>query len=230
MKRLTKSIFQIATLLIIAAIIFLFYYFEGHRYLTFQMIKLHREAIMALYIRYKIRIIVAYLLIFIITTSVSLPFMGILTLIGGAIFGVTLGTILVLFAATIGAILSFLTARFLLQDFLEKRYQALLKTFNPHIQQHAFNYMLFLRMFPLMPYVFVNLLLGVTRISFSTYFFGSLIGMIPMTLIFTHAGKQLAQISQWQDIFSINIMLTLSLLAVVSILPMIYKRWVAKKS
>jgi len=111
-----------------------------------------------------------YFCVYVIVTVLSLPAAAVITLIGGAKFGLTEGSILASFASTIGAALSFLIARTLLRDTIEKRFANTFKTINKGVEKESGFYLFGLRLVPLFPFVAVNLLMGLTTIKISRYF------------------------------------------------------------
>ena len=153
-------------------------------------------------------------------TSVSLPGALILTLAGGALFGLVQGTILISFASTIGALLAFLVVRYFLHDFVQNKFSERLKFINDKVKQEGAYYLLFVRLVPLFPFFLVNLVMALTPIRAFTYYWISQLGMLPATIIYVNAGSQLAKISSPSDIASPAIIFALMLLGV---LPFITK-------
>lgn len=135
-------------------------------------------------------------------TALSVPGAAVLTLAAGAIFGLGWGTLIASFAATAGATLAFLSARFLLRDAVQQRYGHRLHVFNEGIARDGAFYLLTLRLLPVVPFVLINLLMGLTPIRLGTYYWISQLGMLPGALVYVYAGTQLAQIGALQDILS----------------------------
>jgi len=150
---------------------------------------------------------------YILITSLSLPLATVLTLLGGALFGLLTATVLVLFSASCGATLAFWSARFIFRDSLEQRFAQRLEDINQGIQEQGSFYLFSLRLLPLIPFFMVNILMGLTRMNSRVFFGVSFLGMLPATLIYVNAGTQLAQIRQLSDIVSPTMLLALVLLA-----------------
>ena len=150
---------------------------------------------------------------YILVTSLSLPLATVLTLLGGALFGLLLATILILFSASCGATLAFWSARFIFRESLEQRFSHRLQDINEGIKDQGHFYLFSLRLIPLIPFFMVNILMGLTRMNSRVFFSISFIGMLPATLIYANAGTQLAQIHQLSDIVSPTLLLALILLA-----------------
>ena len=211
----------IVFLLIIAAIFFMADWFDLSQHLTLSQLKHHQLYLHSLVQDFPVQSVVIYFIAYIVMAGLALPGALIFTLAGGALFGLAAGVILVSFASTLGALASFLVARFFLHDFVQTRYQQRLTVINQKIQQQGATYLLFLRLVPAFPFFMVNLLMALTPISARTYYIVSQIGMLPATFIFVNAGTELAKISSVDDILSIPLLLSLLLLAC---LPFISKQ------
>ena len=150
---------------------------------------------------------------YIIATGISIPGALIFTLTAGALFGLVLGSIIVSFASSIGALLAFMITRYFLRDFVQNRYSEQLKFINQKIDEEGKHYLLFLRLVPVFPFVLVNLTMALTSIRPATYYWVSQLGMLPATFVYVNAGTQLAKISSADDILSPSVIIALVLLA-----------------
>jgi uncharacterized membrane protein YdjX (TVP38/TMEM64 family) len=121
-------------------------------------------------------------------------------------------------------------ARFILRSTLEKKYAATIEKFDAGLNKNAWSYLLFLRLVPAFPFFLINIALGLTRLSPSVFFFGSLIGMYPGTLVYTYAGSKLSQISALSDIASPEILFAFSLLGLFALIPTLIKKIKQKRS
>ena len=154
----------------------------------------------------------AYTGVYILSTALSLPGAALLTLLGGALFGLVTGTILVSFASTIGATLAFLVSRLLLRDFVQGKFGHYLKPFNEGIKKDGALYLFTLRLIPAFPFFVINLVMGLTPMKTIPFFFVSQIGMLAGTIVFVNAGTQLAQIESLSGILSPKIIFSFVLL------------------
>jgi len=159
-----------------------------------------------------------YFVFYVVATGISIPGAILLTLLGGAIFGLWWGTLLVSFASSIGATGAFLASRLLLRDWVQRRFGAYLAPINKGIEKDGAFYLFSLRMVPLVPFFVVNLLMGLTSISVPAYYFTSQIGMFVSTLVYVNAGAELAQITSLSGLVSPSILLSFTLLGVVPLL------------
>jgi uncharacterized membrane protein YdjX (TVP38/TMEM64 family) len=189
-------------LVVIASAIAAFFYFDGQQYLTLEMLKSQQTYIEAYRDKHLVFSIAAYGLIYIVVTGLSLPGAAILTLAGGALFGLFWGTLTVSFASTIGATLAFLAARFLLRDNIQNRFGDHLQAINEGIAHDGAYYLFTLRLAPIFPFFIINLLMGLTPLKTRAFYWVSQIGMLPGTLVYVNAGTQLAKIESLSDILS----------------------------
>jgi pyruvate/2-oxoglutarate dehydrogenase complex dihydrolipoamide dehydrogenase (E3) component/uncharacterized membrane protein YdjX (TVP38/TMEM64 family) len=138
----------------------------------------------------------------VVSTAFSLPGAALLTLLGGALFGLVTGLIVVSFASTIGATFAFLGSRFFLRDWVQAKFGDRLKAINDGVAKDGAFYLFSLRLIPVVPFFAINLAMGLTPIKTRTYYWVSQLGMFLGTLVYVNAGTQLAQIESLGDIAS----------------------------
>lgn len=189
-------------------------------YVSLEFLKSNREALLQRYQESPLQVIAIYMVIYIVSTALSLPGAAILTLAGGALFGLGLGTLIVSIASTTGATLAFLVSRFLLKDWVQAKFEAQLQSINRGIEKEGAFYLFSLRLVPAIPFFLINLTMGLTPIGTATFFVVSQVGMLPGTLAFVNAGTQLGQLSSIQGILSFEI---LAAFAALGILPLVLK-------
>jgi len=155
---------------------------------------------------------------YVAVAALSLPGATVMTLAAGALFGLLWGTVIVSFASSIGATLAFLVSRYLFREAIQSRFGDRLKSINDGIARDGLFYLFTLRMVPLFPFFLVNLLMGLTRIRASSYYWVSQVGMLAGTLVYVNAGTQLAKISGLSSIVSPGLLISLTLLGIFPIL------------
>lgn len=158
---------------------------------------------------------------YILLTSLSLPVAGIMTLIGGAVFGFIWGIVLVSIASSTGATLAFMISRYLLRDAVQKKYADKLTIINEGISKDGAFYLFTLRMVPVFPYFLINAVMSITPMKTIVFFTVTLVGMLPVIGILVNAGIQLSRIESPDDIFSMRL---LASLALVGIFPLLAKK------
>lgn len=140
--------------------------------------------------------------LYVAVTAVSLPGAAVLTLAAGALFGFWQGLLLVSFASSLGALLAFLVARYLLRDTIQHRFGTRLAPLNEGVARDGPLYLLSLRLVPLFPFWLVNLLMALTPLRAAPFYGVSQLGMLPGTAVFVNAGTQLAAVGALSDVLS----------------------------
>ncbi|MHB8789920.1 MAG: TVP38/TMEM64 family protein [Desulfobulbaceae bacterium] len=191
------------------------------QYLTLSFLKTQQARFAALYATNPLMVLGAYALIYIAVTTLSLPGSAVMTLAGGALFGLVAGTIVVSFASTIGATSACLVARYLLRDWVQNRFGDKLTKINEGMAREGGFYLFSLRLVPIFPYFIVNLVMALTPIRMTTYYWVTQIGMLPATLVFVNAGRELARLESLSGILSPRLLLSFALLG---LLPLAAKK------
>ena len=169
--------------------------------------------------------IALYFVSYVAITALSIPGAAVVTLLGAALFGFWISLALVSFASTIGATLAFLSSRYLLRDWVQKKFGNKLTAVNQGVEKDGPFYLFSLRLIPVFPFFLINLLMGLTPISTIRFYLVSQLGMLPGTAVYLNAGTQLAQIDSLAGIVSPAVLLSFALLG---IFPIIVK-WIMKK-
>ena len=146
--------------------------------------------------------VTGFFILYVAVTGLSIPGAAIMTLIAGALFGVLVGTIIVSFASTIGATLAFLSARFVLRDWVQGKFGERLRAIDEGLEKDGAFYLFTLRLIPVFPFFVINLLMGLTRIKTRTFFWVSQLGMLPATIVFVNAGTQISYIESTAGLLS----------------------------
>ena len=193
---------RLALLALLIAGIAAFFWFDLGQWLSLDAFKASQSRIDGYYQSHPALVIGGFFLIYIAVTALSLPGAAILSLGAGALFGVVTGTIVVSFASSIGATLAFLSARFLLRDWVSSKFGDRLKAIDEGFARDGAFYLFTLRLIPLFPFFIVNLLMGLTRIRVPTYYWVSQLGMLPATVVFVNAGTQISRIESTAGLLS----------------------------
>ncbi|MDO9197760.1 FAD-dependent oxidoreductase [Rhodoferax sp.] len=222
-------------LLALAALVVSYVVLDLGRFLSLDYLKASQAAFDTLYAQKPLLIVAAYFAIYVATTALSFPGAVILTLAGGAIFGLWWGTLIVSFASSVGATLAFLAARFVLRDSIEARFGQRLAEFNRGIEKEGAFYLFTLRLVPLVPFFVINLLMGLTKMKAATFYGVSQLGMLAGTAVYVNAGTQLARLESLQGILSPALLASFALLGIFPLLArkvadalkrrQVYARW-----
>ena len=218
------SLKKIALIAVLAILVALFIILDLGRYLTLVSLKENRDALVALYERHQIIFIAAFITLYIIQTALSLPGAAILSLAAGAVFGLGMAAIVVNIGATIGATLAFLTARYLFRDAILNRFGPQLAKMNSELETRGFNYLLFLRLIPAFPFFLINLGSGLTKMPVRTFILGTMLGIIPGSIVYCNAGASLASITSLSEIVSFRVLGSFALLGLFALAPIVYQK------
>lgn len=162
--------------------------------------------------------------LYIFITFFAIPSPTILTIAAGFLFGLVPAVIIVNIAATLGAIIAFLFSRYIAGKSFQKRYSAKLTSFNQHLKESGHWYLMSIRVFPFVPFSWVNFLAGLTNVDLLTFTWTTAIGIIPGSLVYVYAGKELGTANAFNDIFSPGFLSAVLLLTIIGLLPFIIKQ------
>ena len=206
----------LAAAIVIAAIVFRI--FDLGDYLTLSSLKESRQRFSGLYADHPVAVIGFYMLVYIFITGLSLPGAAVLTLAGGALFGLWRGTLIVSFASTIGATIACSASRFVLRDWVQGKFGDRLAVINEGIAKEGAFYLFSLRLIPVFPFFIINLVMGLTNMPLRTFYWVSQLGMIAGTIVYVNAGTELARIESISGILSPNLIFSFVLLGLFPLL------------
>ena len=207
---------RMALIVVIVALVAAFFAYDLDRTFTFEFFKSRQLEIDSYTRAYPLRAAAAYFAVYVLVTGLSLPGAAVLTLVGGALFGLLWGTVIVSFASSIGATLAFLASRFLLRDWVQERFGELLKAINSGVEREGAFYLFALRLVPAFPFFLINLAMGLTPIRTRTFYWVSQAGMLAGTLVYVYAGTTLGEFR-----ISLELVLAFTLLG---IFPLVAKK------
>ena len=214
---------KIAVILAIGVAVAAFFYFDLGRFLSLQALKDNRDDLLSFTETHATVAAALFVLAYVAVTGFSLPGAVILTLAGGFLFGFVWGTLFVNVGATTGATLAFLSSRYLLRDWVERKFGKWLSPVQQGFTNNAFSYLLTLRLIPLFPFFVVNLVSGLTRMNVGTYVVATALGIIPGSFVYAYAGRQLGTINSLKDIASPGVIGAFVLLGLLALVPSLYK-------
>ena len=174
----------------IGGLLWAYFAFDGQRYLSLDFFR-------DLYAQQPLLTAGVYFAIYVIATAISIPGAALLTIIGGMLFGLWAGILLVSFASSIGATLAFLVSRFLLRDWVQATFSSHLSTINQGIEKQGGYYLFGLRLIPLFPFWMINLVMGLTPLKTSTFYLVSQLGMLAGTFVYVNAGASIGSIDEF---------------------------------
>lgn len=193
-------------------------------YLSLEGVKDLQAQFGEVYEKYPVLLPIAYLFVYVAVTALSLPGAAILTLAAGSLFGLTIGTLIVSFASSIGATCAFLVARYLVGETLQSKYGDKLHKVNEGVRKEGAFYLFAMRLVPAFPFFLVNILFALTTIRAIQFYWVSQLGMFAGTVVYVNAGSQLAQIESLSGLLSKEIILSF---VVLGLLPIAAKKIIA---
>lgn len=160
-----------------------------------------------------------------IVATLPVPPTAVLTIMGGFLFDMPLSLLYCITGATIGGSISFFVSRYFVGNWLQNYYKHRLKELNTNIKHNGHWYMLSIRLLPFIPFSLTNLLIGLTNLRYSTFVWTTFIGIIPGCFVYVLAGHELRTASQLGDLLTPKLFIILSMLAALSLIPVILKRF-----
>jgi len=209
-----KTGFRLVLVVVILLLITVFFMAGLDQYFSIQYLKNSLDEFRGYYGQHRILTMAAYAGAYILVTGLSLPGAVIMSLAGGAVFGLFYGTVLVSFASTIGATLAFLFSRYLFRDWVREKFGATLFAINKGVEKEGGFYLFTLRLVPAFPFFLINLVMGLTPIKTRIFYLVSQVGMLPGTIVYINAGTELAKIESASGILSPGLMFSFFLLGI----------------
>lgn len=194
-----------------------------------QHLGMHRERLLLLIRAHYLEAVLLFVLLY-FTTAFFLPGALALTLAGGMMFGAVPGAIYANLAGTFGAVAAFGAARFVIGHWVQRHFAGQLARFNREMARHGPNYLLTLRLLPLAPFFVINYSAALTRIPLRTFVWTTSVGMLPGSLIYSFVGEQLRHLGAFSDLASQEILLSLSLMGLLSLLPVVVSHLAASRT
>lgn len=223
-RRRVSGYARMTLLVVVAVLVTGYFVLDLGRFLSFEYLQsIRAEAVHAVQAN-PLGASAAFFAVYVTVAALSLPGAAIMTLAGGALFGLVWGLLLVSFASTVGATLAMLIARRLLGDWVQRRFALQLEAVNRGLARDGGFYLFTIRMVPLLPFFVVNLVMGLTPIRAWTFYWVSQIGMLAGTAVYVFAGTQLGAIAAPADVLSPGLIVALSLLG---LFPLLARKGVA---
>lgn len=230
------SVVQLWPLAILVAGLVLFFATGANKYVTFETLRENREALLDFVADNAVLAGFFYTLAYVAVAAFSLPVGLVASITGGFLFGSLLATTYIVVGATIGATLLFLAAKTSIGDTLRAKAGPNIRRMEEGFRENAFSYLLILRLVPLFPFFVVNLAPAFLGVSLPVYVGATLIGIIPGSFVYAQIGTGLGSVFQSGEEFSAenlvttDIVLALVGLALLSALPIVYKKFKARKA
>ncbi len=223
------SPWRLAPVAVIAAGLVAFFALGLEEYLSFTALSEHRQALLAWYADNTAQLVIGFLALYVLVVAFSVPGAVWMTIGGGFLFGLALGTALVVAAATVGAVAVFLVARYALGDYLRSKAGPAMRRMETGFRENALSYLLVLRLVPLFPFWLVNLVPAFLGIPLRTFVLGTFFGIMPGSFVFVSVGNGLGAVfdaggtPDLGTIFEPEFLAPIIGLAVLALIPVAYK-------
>jgi uncharacterized membrane protein YdjX (TVP38/TMEM64 family) len=221
---------KVLILLIFVGGFLAFFFLGGDQHLNFSTIKDNRDRLMAYTLNHYWSILIGAIAVYTASTALSLPVATILSLTIGFLFGLKVGTAIILLSATLGATLVFLATRYVFAETVSRHMGTMAKRVISEFHRNDFNYLLFLRLVPLFPFWLINLATAFTPIKVQTYVLATAIGIIPGAFVFTNLGQSLGRIDSPDQLLSFKTISALILLGIFALIPIFVKKFQSIKA
>jgi uncharacterized membrane protein YdjX (TVP38/TMEM64 family) len=203
---------------------------DASRFANLDALKASRDALLAFGERHYTAALAIAFAAYVAAVALSLPVATLLSLAAGFVFGRWIGTALVVVAATVGATIVFLAARYVFADAARRRLGARGRSIDAGFTRNAFSWLLFLRLVPLFPFFLVNLAAALTTVGARTYALATLVGIVPGAFVYANLGEALAGIESTRGLLSARTLFALTLLGVLALTPIVVRKWKARST
>lgn len=207
-----------------------------HRYVNFATLAAHRAALVEWVSAHGMIAPLVYVLVYVVVAAFSLPVGAVVSITGGFLFGIVLGASYAVIGATIGATILFIAARTALGDLLRAKAGGAIARMEEGFRCNAMSYLLVLRLVPLFPFFLVNLVPAFLGVKLRTYVIATFFGIMPGALVYASVGNGLGAVFDRGGepdlgiIFTPPILLPILGLIVLALVPVVYKRWRARRA
>lgn len=225
-----RPLWRLLPVAVLAAGLVAFILLAPDQQAAFQLLKVHRAALAGWVEAQPVLALLAFILAYLLVAAFSLPVSALATLFGGFLFGAVLGTAAAVVGATAGAILLFLAVRNAFAEPFRARFGHRTARMERGFAENAFSYMLFLRLVPVFPFFLVNIAPAFFGVGLGTFALATLIGIVPGTFVYANVGASLgraldaAEEPSLQGLLGWDILLALSLLALLALLPVAWQK------
>lgn len=224
-----KKILRFIPLVILVGAIAAAYHYGLNEYLSLESIKAQKEQFQGMIDARPFLAPLAFVAIYAACVALSLPIATLMTLLGGFLFGLVQGTLLVVTGATIGATIIFLVAKTSLGSTLRDKAGGFYTKIEANMKENAVGYLLFMRLVPIFPFVAVNVVPALFNIPVGIFILTTFFGVIPGTTVFVYFGQQLGSIESLGDLVSPEVLSAFALLGVFALIPTLYSQYKKRK-
>ena len=225
-----SKFYKFLPIMILVLGVVVFFALGGHHYLSLDVIKNNYQSLVNFTDENFIVSCLIFSIVYILVVAFSIPGASVMTLVGGFLFGIYVGSILVVFSATIGAVIVYLAVKSALGEILKNKANGNIEKMRNGFENDAFNYLLSIRLVPIFPFFIINIACGMLGVKFRDFFWATFLGIIPGSVIYVWVGTGLGfALKQGEDlnlgiIFQPQFIVPIIALALLSLVPIILKK------
>ncbi len=209
----------------LVAAIFVLYYFGVAKHITVANIKDNAVYLKQLVHEHYARSVATFIIASAALMLLTLPLTGPIAVCGGFLFGLWPGALYSMVGVTIGIAISFLMVRYALSHIMRHKYGEQLASFNERMQAYGYTYLISLQLLTVVPYFIINTLAALANVPFHIFLWTTVVGSLPIVIIYAFAGRELYMIQTWSDILSVHMLLLLLGLALLALMPMLVRKF-----
>ncbi|WP_039017739.1 TVP38/TMEM64 family protein [Halocynthiibacter namhaensis] len=171
-------------------------------HLNFETLAANRETLAAFRDNHYLLAAIIFIAIYVVIVAFSLPGATIATLTGGFLFGVFPGALFNISAATFGAVVIFLAARWGLGEKLAAKMEGAdgtIKKIKDGIDENQWSMLFLIRLVPAVPFFIANLIPALVGVSLWRFVVSTFLGIIPGGLVYTSVGAGLGEVFDRQE-------------------------------
>ncbi|NCT40288.1 MAG: TVP38/TMEM64 family protein [Alphaproteobacteria bacterium] len=225
-----KAVIRFVPLLVLLFAIVAAYAFDLHHILSLDGVQAQKDQFKGYIDAHPYLAPLVFMGVYAASVALSLPIATVLTLLGGFLFGLVQGVLLVVVSATLGASIVFLIAKTSLGMALRDRAGDLYKRVEENLADNAVGYLLFMRLVPLFPFVAVNVAAALFNVRFRVFVLTTFFGIMPGSAVYVYFGQQLGEIDALGDLVSPRVLLAFVLLGMFALIPTLYKQFRRRKA
>ena len=233
--RLGPGLKRLAVLAVLLGALGLFFAYGGHNYISLDTLHEHQGVLKDFVARYWFWSVAGFGLLYAALVAISFPGASLLSIFAGFLFGLVTGSIVVVLGATLGAILVFLAARYVMGESLAAKAGPFMQKFEKGLQENEISYLFILRLVPLFPFFIVNIVPALFNVKLRNYALTTLIGIIPGSIVYVSVGNGIGDVLQAGQQVPLQglmlrpaVLLPIAGLMFLSLIPVVYKKYVRK--
>lgn len=181
-------------------------YFDIDHAISVESLIENKDRLIVFTAKYHLPSIIIFLITNILLGAIGVPVFAVFTLAAGLVFGFLEGMILSTISSVTGGYISFFLSRYVFSSYFHKKYGHRLRRIESKMKDKEFTYLLGLRLMPGFPYFLTNILAGLSKIKTTTFFYSTILGILPSTVLFIYCGHVLREVDSVYQMLTLRYM------------------------